>query len=110
MLAEVIERLPLGRRPRALHLGELMRHRLIGRVSEALAQFIEQHTEQRIRVIAHGGVIWGTLTHYFPEQRRRFSKGRQVANGSITRIAIKPEGAELISLNETAHLGDVATY
>jgi broad specificity phosphatase PhoE len=110
VLAEVAERLPLGRRKLLRRAGEMLRSPLVGRVGEALAQLIAEHTDQRVLLVAHGGVIWGTLTHFFPDQRSHFTKQRQVANCSITRIAIRPDGKALLTLNEISHLGERVTY
>ncbi|MCA1553922.1 MAG: histidine phosphatase family protein [Chloroflexi bacterium] len=110
VLGEIAERLPLGRRQFTKRAGIFLRAPLVGRVSGAVAKLIAEHTDQRVLMVVHGGVIWGVLAHYFPEKRAQFSRGRQVANGSITRIHIKADGAELVSLNETAHLGDTVTY
>ncbi len=110
LMGEVVERMLLGRGRVARGAGEFLRAPLIGRVSQAMTALIAEHTDSRVLMVAHGGVIWGTLTHFFPEQRSKFSRARQVANCSITRINIKADGAQLISLNETAHLGDLVTY
>jgi broad specificity phosphatase PhoE len=110
LLGEVVDRLLLGRGRVARQAGEFLRAPLIGRVGQALAALIAEHTDSRVLMVAHGGVIWGVLTHLLPEQRRQFSRNRQVANCSITRVSILSNGARLISLNETAHLGDLVTY
>jgi broad specificity phosphatase PhoE len=110
VLGEVVERILLGRGRVARRAGEMLRAPLVGRVGQAMANLIAEHTESRVLMVVHGGVIWGVLTHFFPEQRRQFSRARQVANCSITRINITPDGARLISLNETAHLGELVTY
>ncbi len=110
VLGEVVERLLLGRGAVARRAGELLRAPLVGRIAQAMTDLIAEHTESRVLMIVHGGVIWGVLTHYFPEQRRQFSRARQVANCSITRIDVHPNAAQLVSLNETAHLGELVTY
>jgi broad specificity phosphatase PhoE len=110
VMAELAERWPFGRREARLRRAANLRAALLGRVSGALESLIAGSTSERLIVVAHGGVIWGTLAHYFPDRRRRFSRDRQVANGSITRIRLTPAGAELLGLNETAHLGDMVTY
>lgn len=110
MVGELAERLPFGLRRLTQRAGDLLRAPLIGRVGGAFAKLFAEHTEQRVLIIAHGGVIWGTLAHYFPAQRRDFTRQRQVANCSVTRVAVTPDGAKLLALNETAHLGDAVTY
>src|SRR5207237_6177954 len=108
-VAEAVDRLLLGRGRVARRAGEFLRAPLVGRVGQALAALIAEHTQSRVLMVAHGGVIWGVLTHLLPEQRRQFSRTRQVANCSITRVSIQSSGTQLISLNETAHLGDLVT-
>ncbi len=109
LLAETAARLPFMRHRLRLRPGEISRWPLVGRVGGAIAQLVAEHTEQRVIVVAHGGVIWGTLTHYFPEGPHRFARG-PVANGSITRIEIKPDGAHLIVRNDVTHLDGLLTY
>ena len=110
VLGEVVERMLLGRGRVARRAGELLRAPLVGRIGQAMASLIAEHTESRVVMVAHGGVIWGVLTHFFPEQRRQFSRARQVANCSISRLNVLPEGPQLLSVNETAHLGELVTY
>jgi probable phosphoglycerate mutase len=110
VVAELTERWPFGMREARIQRAENMRAALLGRLSGALNPYTVESTSERLIAVAHGGVIWGTLAHYFPQDRARFSRGRQVANASVTRIRITPAGAELIAFNETAHLGDLVTY
>jgi uncharacterized phosphatase len=110
MLAALTERLPFVRHPTKIRASQGLRSSLLDRVSGVIQELIAEHANGRAVLVAHGGVIWGTLAHYFPDQRSRLTKERQVANCSVTRIALHPHGAELIALNEIAHLGDAVTF
>ena len=104
LVGEVVDRLLLGRGRVARRAGEFLRAPLVGRVGQALAALIAEHTQSRVLMVAHGGVIWGVLTHLLPEQRRQFSRTRQVANCSITTVRVFDGVRRLVRTNEVGHL------
>ncbi|MBI5877926.1 MAG: histidine phosphatase family protein [Chloroflexi bacterium] len=95
LLVELAHRLGLAAR---------LRDPIIARVDAFLTQTRAAHNGQRVVVVSHGGFIWGTLVHLFPAQRGQFARRRPVANCAITRIALAPDGAHMLALNDVSHL------
>ncbi len=110
VFAEIAERMPLGKREAWLRRGERLRAPVVERVGGAMSTLTSEPVHNRLLVVVHGGVIWALLTYYFPRHRELFKHGRQVANASVTRIKLASGRAELVSINETAHLGNLVTY
>ncbi len=84
--------------------GQVLWHPLLGRVSRALVEILRAHPQNRVAVVAHGGVISGVLAWYFPQERERWWH-TTVGNCSITRLEIEAERARLLAVDELAHLG-----
>jgi broad specificity phosphatase PhoE len=83
---------------------------LVSRAGQVIMQLLTGRAESRALVVSHGGFIWSALVYCFPERRAEFTRNRQVGNCSITRIQLNHDGAQLLCLNETNHLGDLATF
>ena len=98
-------RVPLLRRHP--NVRDWQRWKLVARAGNAIAKVINDYARhQRLLVVAHGGIIWGALVHFFPEQRVVLTRNREVQNCSITRLAFEGAAAKLLSVNETQHLGE----
>jgi len=84
--------------------GQALWHPLLGRVSRALVEILRVHSQGRVAVVAHGGVISGVLAWYFPHERERWWH-TTVGNCSITRLEIEATRARLGAVDELDHLG-----
>lgn len=74
-----------------------------GRVSAVLLDILARHSNQRVAVVAHAGVISAALSWYFPE--KRWSWWRTiVSNCSITRFKVNGNKAKLLVVNDIQHL------
>jgi probable phosphoglycerate mutase len=71
------------------------------RVQAGLRRIVAAHPDERVVVVAHGGVI-GHILHVVT-QARRFAFST-VDNASISEIVVGPEHAILRRYNDTAHL------
>lgn len=76
------------------------------RVSRVLLDILKKHTNERIAVVAHAGVISATLSWYLPEKRWRWWR-TTVSNCSITRFKIEGNKAVLMAVNDIKHLSPV---
>ncbi len=73
------------------------------RVAEVLAE-LRASNAGNVLVVTHAGPLHAMLRTLMPEKQDDFDVRLQPA--SITRVRIDDERAELIALNETAHLRD----
>ena len=89
------------------HAGKPLRWPLAGRVSQVLAGIVARHPDGRVAVVAHCGVICAALVWYFPQQRLQWWMTR-VGNCSLTRLRVDGTCAELLGVDETAHLTPVS--
>lgn len=82
-------------------IGKPFRWPLIGRVVHVLADLLALHSDGRIGLVVHGGVISGILIWYFPRLRHQWWS--EVQNCSITRLKIEGSRAELVEFNRVAY-------
>ena len=71
-------------------------------VVETVTGIIKVHPDQRIVIVAHGGVIEAILTHYFPGEHQ-WECG-VIRNCSLTRLRAEPARAKLLTFNDCTHL------
>jgi broad specificity phosphatase PhoE len=88
------------------HAGGPIRWPIEGRVSAVLLDILARHPNQRVAVIAHGGVISAALSWYLPEKRWLWWR-TTVSNCSITRFKVEGNRAELLAVNDIQHLSPV---
>lgn len=86
--------------------GKPIRWPIEGRVSTVLMEIVARHPNQRVAVVAHAGVISAALSWYLPEKRWRWWR-TTVSNCSLTRFKVEGKRAELLAVNDIAHLGPV---
>jgi broad specificity phosphatase PhoE len=77
-----------------------------GRVSAVLLDIVARHTDQRVAVIAHAGVISAALSWYLPENRWQWWR-TTVSNCSLTRFKVEGTRGELLAVNDIQHLSPV---
>lgn len=85
------------------HAGRPIHWPIAGRVSKVLLDIVAKHSDQRVAVISHSGVISAALSWYLPEKRWRWWR-TTVGNCSITRIKVDGHRAELLAVNDVQHL------
>jgi probable phosphoglycerate mutase len=74
--------------------------RFDARCARGLARIVEKHPDQRVMVVAHGGVI-GQLLHQITGARRfAFTPD----NASISEVVVHPTRTVLRRFNDVAHL------
>lgn len=105
--AELVARTGLLDRYFQERVGKAIRFPMIGRVAKGMMSILAQHSNGRLGVVVHGGVISSVLAWYFPGERRRWWRDT-VGNCSITRIQVAQGCATLVALDEVAHLGELA--
>jgi broad specificity phosphatase PhoE len=103
VLLESLARTGLFRGYLHTNAGKPLRWPIIGRVSTVLTDVIGRHPGQSIALVAHGGVISGTLAWYLPDQRRRWWRVT-VDNCSLTRLKVNGTAVEIVQFNDTRHL------
>lgn len=81
---------------------------IVGRVSAVIAELVKKYDGGRVTVVTHSGVISSVLAWYFPAKRRRWWQ-YTVDNCSLTRLFVVGAQAELIVVNDTAHLSAALT-
>jgi len=87
--------------------GKSIRWPIEGRVAEVLLALVAKHSEQRIAVVTHSGVISAALSWYFPEKRWTWWR-TIVSNCSLTRFKVDGPHAELLAVNDVKHLTPAA--
>ncbi len=90
------------------NVGKPIQWPIVGRVSHAIAELVKRHEGGSFAVVTHSGVVSSVLAWYFPNKRRRWWV-YTVDNCSLTRLKIDGTQAELVILNDTAHLSDALT-
>jgi 2,3-bisphosphoglycerate-dependent phosphoglycerate mutase len=81
------------------------RARFRGRVRDALDALAARHPGQRIAVVTHGGVINVFAAEVLGLERDVFMA---VPNTAISRFRLKDSRRQLVALNDTCHLRDLA--
>lgn len=105
--AELVARTGMLDRYFQERVGKAIRFPMIGRVAEGMLSMLAQHSQGRLGVVVHGGVISSVLAWYFPGERRRWWRDT-VGNCSITRIQVTSGRATLVAFDEVTHLGELA--
>jgi probable phosphoglycerate mutase len=74
------------------------------RVGRTLSQIVEEHADQTVVVVAHGGVIWGSM-HSYLNLPLRTPALFEAINTSLTEWEISGEVNRLVRYNDAAHVG-----
>lgn len=104
-LLELVARLGVFDRYFEANIGKPLCWSFVGRVTRTMTRILAEHPTGQVGVVAHGGVISSVLVWYFPRTRARWWR-ETVENCSVTRLEVKGRTAQLISFNETGHLGE----
>ncbi len=83
--------------------GKPIRWPIEGRVAKSMLEMIAAHSNQRVVVVAHSGVISSVLAWYFPEERGEWWL-TTVRNCSLTRLAVNGTKIQILGVDETSHL------
>jgi alpha-ribazole phosphatase len=78
-------------------------HQLYARVGVAYQNISQNHNDETILVVAHGGPLQMLICHIMELPATQFWQFR-LANCSLSEIAIYEQGAIINSLNDTCHL------
>jgi broad specificity phosphatase PhoE len=105
--AELVARTGVLNRYFEQSIGKPIRFPMVGRVASGMITIYAKHTQGRIGIVVHGGVISSVLAWYFPRERRRWWS-ETVGNCSITRLKVSEKSAEILEYDSVAHLGDLA--
>lgn len=105
--AELVARTGMLNRYFQERVGKPIRFPMIGRVAASMMNILALHSNGRLGVVVHGGVISSVMAWYFPGERRRWW-GTTVGNCSITRLLVTQERVALVEFDSVAHLGDLA--
>ncbi len=105
--AELIARTGVFNRYFEQNIGKPFRFPMIGRVAGGMMSIYARHTQGRLGVVVHGGVISSIMAWYFPRERRKWWT-ETVGNCSITRLEVSERGARLLEYDSVTHLGDLA--
>lgn len=90
------------------NVGKPLKWPIAGRVSTVISDLLKKHEGGKIAVVTHSGVISSVLAWYFPQKRRQYWV-YVVDNCSLTRLRINGTRAELIIVNDSAHLSAALT-
>ena len=85
------------------HAGKLIHWPVEGRVARVLLDVLKTHSDQRIGVVVHAGVISAGLSWYLPARRWHWWR-TTVSNCSITRFRLLDHRASLLEVNGVRHL------
>jgi broad specificity phosphatase PhoE len=107
VFAELLARTGMLSRYFDARIGKAIRYPMIGRVANGMINILAQHSQGRIGVVVHGGVISSVLSWYFPRERKRWWRDT-VGNCSITRIEIQEGRAKLVEFDSITHLAELA--
>ncbi len=107
LMGELVARTGLMNRYFEQRIGKAIRYPMIGRVANGILEILTRHTQGRIGIVVHGGVISSVLSWYFPRERRRWWR-ETVGNCSITRMEMKNDHAKLVEFDSIAHLAQLA--
>lgn len=75
----------------------------LSRVGRTLSQIVEEHPDQTVVVVAHGGVIWGSM-HAYLNLPLRTPAIFEAINTSLTEWEIEPDVNRLVRYNDATHL------
>jgi broad specificity phosphatase PhoE len=73
------------------------------RARRAIEDIAVQHKGRSVVVVAHGGTLRAILAHLFPIQLGQWWS-YSLANCSLTRVWLAPDGPQLLALNDQSHL------
>jgi alpha-ribazole phosphatase len=65
---------------------------------------VSERADPQVLIVTHAGVLHAMIEAFGPSLQGRGTAPIVFATASITRIAMEPEGARLISLNDVDHL------
>ena len=73
------------------------------RVSRTAEEIVACHLDKTVVVVAHGGTIRAILAHFLPIEYGDWW-GYELGNCTLTRLEVNNDGAQLLVLNDDAHL------
>ena len=79
-------------------------HEIVARIWGAIRAIAARHAQERVIVVAHGGVLNGFLTHLLEGDARETPWGFHLANCAVSHVALRPAGPEPVCLRDVSHV------
>lgn len=89
--------------------GGEQRAQFFQRVGEAMEEIVEDHPDQKVVVVAHGGSLRACLVHYLPIEFSQWWT-YELGNCSLTRLEVRDGRAKLLALDDRAHLAETTLF
>lgn len=78
----------------------------VTRIGRTLHRIVDEHEGQKVVLVVHGGVIWGSA-RTFMNLPLRVPVALNASNTSLTEWSLSGDHTELVRFNDAAHLDDI---